>query len=242
MAVPMPKPASALDKIELMDNPPARYDAAGNAGVINIRTKKNNIRGLNGNASVGYGQGFYARTSENLSMDYRINKFNFFTNLSYNYNRNYRRLEIDRNYLDSTGHVKSSLQDVSYFRPRNHNVNVKLGADYYISPKTTWGIVLTGAMSPNRDQSPVISSVFDNTNMLDPTVRSLNTQHNRFYNGAVNINYTHKFDSDGKMLTFDADYVRDEAEGNHAFLNNAYGSDGNLKSSETITDRLPSIY
>jgi len=233
-------PSSALDKIELMDNPPARYDAAGNAGVINIRTKKNNIHGLNGSASLGYSQGFYSRTTENLNMNYRVNKMNFFTSLSYNYNRNYRRLEIDRDYLDSAGHAKSYLQDISYFRPRQHNVNVKLGADYYLSPKTTWGIVFTGAIQPNKDQSPVISSVYNASHMLDSIVNSLNTSHNSFYNGAVNINYTHKFDTLGKTLTFDADYVRDEAGSDQSFLNNAYGSGGGLKSSEMITDDLPS--
>ena len=233
-------PSSALDKIELMDNPPARYDAAGNAGVINIRTKKNTIRGLNGSASLGYAQGFYARTTENLTMNYRVNKLNFFTNLSYNYNRNYRRLEIDRSYLDNTGHAVSYLEDVSYFRPRNHNMNVKLGADYYLSPKTTWGIVFTGALQPNRDQSPVISTVYNTNHVVDSTVNSLNTSHNSFHSGAVNINYTHKYDSMGKMLTFDADYVRYVSGSDQSFFNKAYASDGSLRSSEIITDDLPS--
>jgi hypothetical protein len=233
-------PSSALDKIELMDNPPARYDAAGNAGVINIRTKKHTIRGLNGNASAGYSLGVYGRTSENLAMNYRVNKLNLFTNLSYNFNRNYRRLEIDRNYFDAAGHALSSLQDVSFFRPRNNNVNAKLGADYYVSSKTTWGIVFTGAMQPNRDQSPVISTVYNKDNALDSTVQSLNTSHNTFYSGAVNINYTHKFDSTGKLITFDADYVRNEAGSDQSFLNNAYNAAGSLRSSEIITDDLPS--
>jgi hypothetical protein len=233
-------PSSALDKIELMDNPPARYDAAGNAGVINIKTKKNTIHGLNGNASVGYSQGFYARTTENLTMNYRVNKMNFFTNLSYNYNRSYRRLEIDRSYLDNSGHAASYLEDVSYFRPRYQNVNVKLGADYYLSQKTTWGIVFTGSLQPNRDQSPVISTVFNANHEVDSTVNSINTSHNTFHSGAVNVNYTHKYDSLGKTLTFDADYVRYVAGSEQSFFNNAYASGGSLKSSETITDDLPS--
>ena len=233
-------PSSALDKIELMDNPPARYDAAGNAGVINIKTKKNNIRGLNGNASVGFSQGFYARTTENLTMNYRINKLNFFTNLSYNYNRNYRRLEIDRIYLNNAGHPASYLEDVSYFRPRYHNANIKFGADYYLSAKTTWGFVFTGALSPNRDQSPVISTVYNASHAVDSTVNSLNTSHNTFHSGALNINYTHKYDSLGKTLTFDADYVRYVAGSDQSFVNNAYASGGDLKSTEIITDDLPS--
>ncbi len=55
-------PASSLNQIELMDNPPAKYDAAGNAGVINIKTKKNTIRGFNGVASGNIAQGVYTRT------------------------------------------------------------------------------------------------------------------------------------------------------------------------------------
>lgn len=233
-------PASALDKIELMDNPPARYDAAGNAGVINIKTKKNTIRGLNGNVSVGYSQGFYARTNENLTMNYRVNKLNFFTNLSYNYNRNFRRLQIDRTYLDNSGHAASYLEDVSYFRPRNHNYNVKLGADYYLSPKTTWGIVFTGSLQPNRDQSPVISTVYNASHKVDSTINSINTSDNNFHSAAININYTHKYDCLGKTLTFDADYVRYTSNSDQSFENNAYGASGSLKSSQTIIDDLPS--
>ncbi len=52
-------PASAIKQIELMTNPPAQYEAAGNAGIINIRTKRNKLKGINGNFSLNYGQGIY---------------------------------------------------------------------------------------------------------------------------------------------------------------------------------------
>ncbi len=52
-------PAGSIETVELMSNPPAKYDAAGNAGIINIRLKKNTLRGLNGSLSLGYGQGRY---------------------------------------------------------------------------------------------------------------------------------------------------------------------------------------
>jgi len=60
-------PSSSLDQIELMDNPPAKYDAAGNAGVINIKTKKNTIRGFNAVISADYAQGFYNRADGSRS-------------------------------------------------------------------------------------------------------------------------------------------------------------------------------
>jgi len=77
-------PSSALDKIELMDNPPAKYDAAGNAGVINIKTRKNTIKGFNASFTTAYGIGFYGRWRESLNLNYRVNKVNIFANLGYN--------------------------------------------------------------------------------------------------------------------------------------------------------------
>src|ERR1700744_3590108 len=139
-------PSSSLDQIELMDNPPAKYDAAGNAGVINIKTKKNTIRGFNAVVSADYAQGFYGRSDASINMNYRVNKVNLFANLSYNEDKTYRRLEIDRDYFDANGNTTSSLKDISYFRPNSNNTNIKAGVDYFISPKTTWGVVFTGTI------------------------------------------------------------------------------------------------
>ena len=85
--------ASQLEQIEIMTNPPAKYDAAGNSGVINIRTKKNRQFGSNGSVTTGYTQGNYARFNENVNFNYRAGKVNVFTNLSYNRNHRGQRLE-----------------------------------------------------------------------------------------------------------------------------------------------------
>jgi iron complex outermembrane recepter protein len=79
-------PSSTIGSIELMTNPPAKYDAAGNAGIINIKMKKNTVKGFNGGLSTSYGQGKYARTNNSVNLNYRVNKLNLFTNLSYNNN------------------------------------------------------------------------------------------------------------------------------------------------------------
>jgi len=80
--------SSQLDQIELMDNPPAKYDAAGNAGVINIKTKKSTIKGFNAIFSAGFSQGFYTQHNESLNLNYRVNKLNLFANISYNEQKN----------------------------------------------------------------------------------------------------------------------------------------------------------
>ncbi len=68
--------ASQLDQIEIMTNPPAKFDAAGNSGVINIKTKKNKQFGYNGSITSGYTQGKYPRFNESANFNYRNGKFN----------------------------------------------------------------------------------------------------------------------------------------------------------------------
>ncbi len=232
-------PASSLDQIELMDNPPAKYDAAGNAGVINIKTKKNTIKGFHAVLGADYAQGFYGRNSENANLNYRIDKVNLFANVSYNEQRTWRMLEIDRDYLDANGDPTSSLKDISYFRPTNYNTNIKAGMDFYASPKTTWGIVYTGNISSGHDNSPVNSPLYGQTGALDSTINTLNTSKNKFNSNGLNVNYTHKFDSVGRELTFDLDYIHDVSGSNQMFVNNTYLPDGTLTNSTMLTDNLP---
>ena len=233
-------PSSALDQIELMDNPPAKYDAAGNAGVINIKTKKNTTRGFNAVVSANFAQGFYGRMDESINFNYRIDKVNFFANVAYNKQKTFRRLEIDRNYLDANGDLASSLKDISYFRPSSNNTNIKAGLDYFISPKTTWGVVFTGNISRDHDSSPVYSLLYDKSGGLDSTVNSLNTSKNKFDSKGINLNYTHKFDSIGRTLTFDLDYIHNVAGSNQLFVNNTFLPDGSLTNTQIISDNLPS--
>src|SRR4029453_5685748 len=102
--------ANQLDQIEIMTNPPAKYDAAGNAGIINIKTKKNKQFGYNGSLPFGYGQGRYPKFNEGFNFNYRQGKFNVFTNLSHNYRKNFQELDIQRKFRD-----KSSKELISSF-------------------------------------------------------------------------------------------------------------------------------
>lgn len=234
--------ASQLDQIELMDNPPAKYDAAGNAGVINIKTKKNNVRGFNASVSANIGAGYYfGRNTESINMNYRINKLNLFANFSHNFNYTFRRLEIDRDFYDAAGNNSAIFQDYSYFRPNNYNNNLKAGLDYYATKNTTWGIVLTGNFSPSNDNSPVNSFIYSKTGALDSTVNTNNTSNSTFKSGGVNLNYSHKFDNTGKMITFDADYIRNVSGNDQLFVNNSFLPNGSLTASKTFTEGTPSF-
>lgn len=233
--------ASQLDQIELMDNPPAKYDAAGNAGVINIKTKKNTIRGFNASVSANVGLGYYfGRNTENINMNYRIDKVNIFANFSQNYTQTFRRLEIDRDFYDASGKPADTYQDFSYFRPHNYNTNLKTGLDYYLSQNTTWGLVLTGNFSPSHDNSPVNSTITSKSGVLDSIVTTNNQSQSTFKSGGVNLNFSHKFNKKGTTLTFDGDYIRDISGNDQTFTNTGYLPNGTLLSSQTFIENTPS--
>lgn len=232
-------PSSALDQIELMDNPPAKYDAAGNAGVINIKTKKTKAAGFNGSFAASYGLAHYGQTSESLNLNYRVNKLNLFANAAYNLNQGYRRLDLNRQYYSGSGNLLSAFEQTQYIKPITNNTSLKLGMDYYASARTTWGVVLTGLLSATNLDNPSINNLYNSSSVLDSVVKSQNSSRNHFNNGGININYSHQFDSSGRALTFDLDYLNYSANSDQVFLNNTFNTARTLTAAQTITDKLP---
>ncbi|WP_183572925.1 outer membrane beta-barrel protein [Mucilaginibacter sp. X5P1] len=232
-------PASSLDQIELMDNPPAKYDAEGNAGVINIKTKKSRSAGLNGQVSASYGQATYGQTSENLALNYHEGKVNLFANAGYGANENYRILDLGRDYFDAAGNLLSLFRQTQVIRSQTNNSNIKLGMDYAASARTTWGFVLTNVHSSTTQSNPSTDNLFNGSGALDSTIIAENSGKSYFTNTGLNVNYSHRFDSTGKALTFDLDYIRYHANSDQSFLNTTYLPGGVQTSNQLLTDNLP---
>jgi len=123
--------SSSLEQIEIMTNPPAKYDAAGNSGIINIKTKKGIVKGMNGTANLGYTQGLYGRVNGGVNLNYRNNKLNLFGGYNAGTWEGYNNLLIDRNFYEADKlTLKGSSDQVSrpHFKGKYHNV--KAGMDY----------------------------------------------------------------------------------------------------------------
>src|SRR5215213_8339205 len=124
--------ASQMDQIEIMTNPPAKYDASGNAGIINIKTKKNTQFGYNGSANIGYSQGIYPKYNGGLNLNYRKNKLNLFGNFNHNYSHNYNKLTIQRNFRDkNTKELLSNFDQYAENQNISRSSNGKIGLDYF---------------------------------------------------------------------------------------------------------------
>lgn len=132
-------PAGMLHKLELISNPPAKYEANGNA-VINIVLKKNLAGGFNGTVNLGYNQGVYARSNEALNINYRTGRFNIFSSSSYSLDQNFNTQAFNRYYYHSDGSPDKKIFQNSFSRYRSDGWNIRTGMDYFVSAKTTLGV------------------------------------------------------------------------------------------------------
>jgi iron complex outermembrane recepter protein len=232
-------PGGSIETIELMTNPPAKYDAAGSAGVINIKLKKNTVKGINGALNLSYGQGRYHRTNNSLNLNYRINKFNFFTNVSWNQNNSYQDLTINRYYFTPEGIYSSGFTQNSYIKRENEGANLRVGADYYLNKKTTAGIVLAGFI--NTTYSPITNNakVLDNTNTPNILVAATNPADRKWKNGSVNLNYGYKIDNKGKEINANVDYIQYDGRVSQNLVSSNFTPGNVLLSKSTLTSFLP---
>lgn len=232
--------SATIDQIELMSNPPAKYDAAGNGGVINIRLKRSKAKGFNGGINLSYSQGYYGRTNNGLNFTYRDNKVNLFGNFSYNIGNGFSDLDINRHFFTDAGAPDYDFLQNSFIRRKSKSYNSKIGLDYYLSEKTTLGFVINGLINPG-DVNTINKSRFLNTGgNLDSTIVALNAQHRNFKNGSANVNYRHQYDKKGRELTFDVDCLRYQTNMSQSFDNTGYLPNGDIYTQDLLTGNLPS--
>jgi iron complex outermembrane recepter protein len=232
--------SNQLDQIEIMTNPSAKYDASGRSGIINIKTKKNKQKGFNGSLSTAYTQGIYSRTSNSLNLNYKTGKVNLFSTLSGNYRNNFQELDIYRRYTNTDKTTKAVFEQNSFSRRNNGNYNAKLGADFYLTKKTTLGIVVSGVSNPRTDKGENTSFLKSNTGEVDSIVQAISSEKSSWKNGSVNLNFRHIFDSTGRELTIDADYLRYKSDKDQNFYNSSYTPQWALKASDNLLGELPS--
>lgn len=232
--------SNQLEQIEIMTNPSAKYDAAGRSGIINIKTKKNKQKGFNGNASANYTQGIYSRTSNSLNLNYKNGKVNLYSTLSGSYRNNYQELDIYRRYTNTDKTTKAVFEQNAFMKRFNGNYNAKIGADFYVTKRTTLGLSLSGTTSPRTEKNENTSFLKNNTNAVDSIVNAVSKENSQWKNVSANFNIRHVLDSTGKELTADVDYLTYSSGKNQRFDNKTFTPVWALKTSDVLLGDLPS--
>ncbi len=213
--------SSQIESIEIITNPSAKYEAAGNAGIINIRLKKNLTVGTNGSVNAGYNIGIYAKYNAGISLNHRNTKVNIFGNYNFNESMNEFSIKSVRTTPDSTFDQSNTIT--------NHNKgshNFKTGLDYFINKKSTIGVVVNGNISDNRafTEGP-LNIYFTPTYVLDRT--SIGTGNNKMQRSNVNFNGNYRYAvTGGSELNIDADFGIFNLRNNQLQPNDYYNSAG----------------
>ncbi len=224
--------SSQIESIEMITNPSAKYEAAGNAGIINIRLKKNKSLGTNGSVNAGWNIGTYAKYIGGASLNYRNKKINLFSTYGFNYGPNQQSLTINRTVLDSLFDQHSNIRMVG------NSHNFKFGADYFLNKKNTIGVIITGTFA---DPSITNDSHTDISNTTTNTVNRIliadNESFMKRHSTNINLNYSYN-DSKGYNLTINADKGHYDIGNDQFQPNYYYDPTGQIKLSSTIYHML----
>ncbi|WDF54871.1 TonB-dependent receptor domain-containing protein [Mucilaginibacter sp. KACC 22063] len=231
-------PGGVLDKIELMDNPPAKYDASGNA-IINIKLKKNRAGGFTGSIQTGYSQGKYGRNNNSLNLNYNHKKLNVFGNFSFNTEKNYTRDDYERNFYTPTSELNSRINLHDNTVSRMSGTNSIIGLDYNASENTTYG----AQINFNRTTQPSDYSYYNqnfNPLVLDSIGSGSTFIKDKATNWSTNVNYAHKYGKSGRELTIDANYLNYDDKNEQWLDNYTYAPTGEVISNRKFFYHIPS--
>lgn len=232
-------PSSTLSEIELMTNPPARYEASGTGGIINIKTKKTRLDGFNLGMNLSMRQSRYTESNNSMDFNYHNNKVTIFGTLAYTLRNNFNDVDINRTYFYNAGERSGAFQQNSYIRRRGDGYKATLGMDLFASERTTVGVLFSGLLRSPFNLNDSRGNLFDAAGWADSSIVSRNEEHGKFKNGTANLNYKHLFRKDGPEITANLDYLGFATANNQVFLNQNYNAAGTPSSTDQLIGSLP---
>jgi hypothetical protein len=232
-------PSSNIQKIEIITNPSAKYDAAGNAGIINIIMKKNKREGFNGSVSAGFGQGRYSKYNGSLSLNYKNKNYNLFLNYSYAKRLGFNNLTIDRKFYNNDS-INTIYRTENYILYPTESHTPRIGIDFYLSPKTTLSLLGSGGATRLSPKGVDHTSILNGNEQLMYSYDFASNSKDNWYNYSGNAELRHQFDSIGQEITVDLDYAKYWNTTSQSFLTTYHNSDGSFMHEDDLLNEQKS--
>jgi hypothetical protein len=224
--------SAQIESIEIITNPSAKYEAAGNAGIINIRLKKSKAFGTNGSVNLGYVQGIYPKTNGGFNFNHRNKKINLFGNYNYNYGKNHMEINLESVKFDTLFEQHNTM----IFKNNTHSY--KVGADYFLNAKSTVGVMVSGNVANNNfSTAGPMYFTYIPTGQLDHILKATNDNDMERDNVNTNLNYRYSV-SGGTELNIDADYGMFRIRSNQFQPNYYYQPDGITEISRAVYNMI----
>lgn len=229
-------PSATIDKIELMSNPSAKYNADGTA-IINIRTKKNKAAGFNGSISTSAGYGRYFKSTNSVLLNYKTNRLNFFLNAGFTASNVYFQSFRQREYNYPNALLSYTLMQRVNETNHERSVNYKAGVDYEVGKHTTIGLMYNGHASPYKEMGGYNNHFFNTSGKPDSFTLSRSRYTQSTIRNAMNVNVRHSVA--GKEVTVNFDYLKFTNRPQQTLESNFYLPAGSLVKQSTLITRLP---
>lgn len=193
--------ATSIRSIEIIHQPGAQYDAAGSAGIINIRTIRNKQYGYNGNIAAGVAYGYTFKQNTDFNFNYRKRQLNLYGNYSHLFGHYGYRYNLDRK-IDGQQYYSSTIDT-----DKRNKVNATLGLDYQLDERQTIGVILGGNFRFGPGITNTETRIMSRNHQF---VEQILTAGNDYYHQGnarytTSVNYKWE-DTTGHLLNFDADY------------------------------------
>jgi len=217
--------AENLDRIEIITTPPAKYEAEGNAGIINIVLKQTADAGTNGSFSVfgGYGEGEKAGGS--INFNHRKKKVNIFGDYSFRRNHTKQTFFNNRILIDSLG-LEEETNTYSFRDAVTTVHNGRIGIDYQIGPNTTIGGLFSG-FRRNWDMDAFNEVTVTRASVLESTIGLATQEINEWRYMVGNINFSHTF-ATRHNISVETDYIDYDADNPTDYQQETFDEQGNL--------------
>ena len=195
-------PADAVEKVEVITNPSARYDAEGGGGIINIILKKGKAGGFNGSliATTGYPDNH----SIAANLNYRGEKFNIFSNLNYAYRDNPGNSMTNSEYFDQDGNTTGFINERRKNNRLRKSYNGTFGMEWFLDETTTWTNSVSVRKSNGTNPTETYFDNFTPDGNFDFTRFRYNLEDEKDDNVRFSTNLVKKFDENGHELRVDA--------------------------------------
>ncbi|MFC4476914.1 TonB-dependent receptor domain-containing protein [Flavobacterium chungangensis] len=199
-------PADAIDKVEVITNPSARYDAEGGSGIINIILKKGKNQGFNGTFIASTGLPETYGLSANLN--YKTEKLNYFTTAGYNYRTTEGAGQTNSEYLNPDGTTKSFLDEDRDTQRIRKGFNGRAGVEWTITPSTFWTNAINYQKNSGDDRDLINYYNYDAAHNFTGTTYRLNNADTGSENFEYTSNLIKNFNDKGHKLTADLSISR----------------------------------
>lgn len=217
-------PADQIKEIEIITSPSAKYDASGNAGIINIKLKKGAYEGLNGSVNASIGKGIYPKSRIGINATYKKKRLTLSGGYQYSYRKDLQRSSVNRLY---TPYQDSSYYTYTEYGSPHNTQNLLLNGSYDIGSKGTllWDGTFLYQTSSSTGNSN--SRLYAPSGDLSSYFLTNDRSNGSYYNSNSSIGYKHVIDTIGSELFVQAEYKTNYNTSKQLFTTDYYDGAGN---------------